>query len=57
MKLPADMVVMMAVSAVGAAFRLERDLNLYEIRSEAMEHILDHMVGPDAKSLVSNFSR
>jgi hypothetical protein len=57
MKIPAAMVVMMAVTAVGAAFGLERSLHLYKIRSEAMEHILDHMVGPDAKSLVSNFTR
>jgi hypothetical protein len=51
------MVVMMAVTAVGAALGLERGLHLYKIRSEAVEHILDHMVGPDAKSLVPNFSR
>jgi hypothetical protein len=57
MKMPAvSMAVMMAVTAVSAAFGLERGLHLYKIRSEAMEHILDHMVGPDAKSLVPNFS-
>jgi hypothetical protein len=27
------------------------------IRSEAVEHLLDDMVGPNAKNLVSNFSR
>jgi hypothetical protein len=48
--------VMMAVTAVGAAFGLKRRLHLYKVRSEAMEHILDHMVGPDAKSPVLNFS-
>jgi hypothetical protein len=58
MEVPAVMmVVMVAVTAIGTAFRLERDLHLYKIRPEAMEHILDHMVGPNAKSLVSNFSR
>jgi hypothetical protein len=51
------MVVMVAVAAVSAAFGLEGGLHLYKIRSEAMEHILDHMVGPNAKNLVSNFSR
>jgi len=50
-------VVMVAVTAVSAAFGLEGGLHLYKIRSEAMEHILDHVVGPNAKNLVSNFSR
>jgi hypothetical protein len=51
------MVVMVAVAAVSAAFGLERGLHLHKICSEAMEHILDHMVGPNAKNLASNFSR
>src|SRR5258707_13820816 len=51
------MVVMVAVTAVSAAFGLEGGPDLYKFRSEAMEHILDHMVGPNAKNLVSNFSR
>jgi hypothetical protein len=50
-------VVMVAVVGVSAAFGLEGGLHLYKIRSEAMEHILDHVVGPNAKNLVSNFSR
>ena len=51
------MVVMVAVTAVSAAFGLEGGLHLYKIRSEAMEHILDHVVGPNTKNLVSNFGR
>jgi hypothetical protein len=51
------MVVMVAVAAVSTAFGLEGGLHLYKLRSEAMEHIFDHMVGPNAKNLVSNFSR
>jgi hypothetical protein len=51
------MLVMVAVTAVSAAFGLEGGLHLYKIRSEAMEHILDHVVGPNAKNPVSNFSR
>jgi hypothetical protein len=51
------MVVMVAVTAVSAAFGLEWGLHLYKIGSEAMEHILNHVVGPNAKNLVSNFSR
>ena len=42
---------------VRATFRLEGCLHLYKIRSEATEHLLDHMVGPNVKNLVSNFSR
>jgi hypothetical protein len=51
------MALMVAVAAVSAAFGLEGALHLYKIRSEALEHILDHMVGPNAQNLVSNFSR
>jgi hypothetical protein len=50
------MLAMVAVPAVSAAFGLERGLHLYKIRFEVMEHILDHMVGADAKNLVSNLS-
>src|SRR5260370_10929622 len=48
---------MVAVAGVSAAFGLKRDLHLYEIRSKTNEHILDHVVRPNAKDLVSNFSR
>jgi hypothetical protein len=48
---------MVAVAGVSAAFGLERDLHLYKIRSKTNEHILDHVVRPNAKNLVSNFSR
>jgi hypothetical protein len=48
---------MVAVAGVSAAFGLERDLHPCKICSEAKEHILDHVVRPNAKNLVSNFSR
>jgi hypothetical protein len=48
---------MVAVAGVSAAFGLERDLHRCKICSEAKEHILDHVVRPNAKNLVSNFSR
>jgi hypothetical protein len=48
---------MVAVAGVSAAFGLERDLHPYKVCSEAKEHILDHVVRPNAKNLVSNFSR
>jgi hypothetical protein len=51
------MIVMVAVTAVSTAFGLEGNLHLYKICAEGLEHILDHMVRPDAKNLVSNFSR
>src|SRR5262245_55260169 len=51
------MVVMVTITAVSAAFRLERRLHLYETRFEAMEHLLDHMVRPNAENLVANFIR
>jgi hypothetical protein len=48
---------MVAVASVGAAFGLERDLHLYEIRSKTNQHILDHVVRPNAKNLVPNLGR
>jgi hypothetical protein len=48
---------MVAVAAVSAAFGLKRDQHPFKICSEAKEHILDHVVGPNAKNLVSNLSR
>jgi hypothetical protein len=48
---------MVAVAGVSAAFGLERDLHAFKMCSEAKEHILDHVVRPNAKNLVSNFSR
>jgi hypothetical protein len=48
---------MVTVARVSAAFGLERGLHRYEIRSKTNEHILDHVVRPNAKNLTSNFSR
>jgi hypothetical protein len=48
---------MVAVAGVSAAFGLEGDVHPYKVCSEAKEHILDHVVRPNAKNLVSNFSR
>jgi len=49
--------VLVIVAAVRAAFGLKRCLHLHELRAKAMEHIFDHMVGPDPKNVVSNFGR
>ena len=48
---------MVAVPSVSAAFGLERGLTLYEIRSKTNEHILNHVVGPNKKNMVSNLGR
>ena len=48
---------MVAVAAVCAAFGLEGDLYLREIRAETAEQVLDHMVGANAKNVVPNFCR
>jgi len=50
-------VVMMTVSAVSAAFRLEPRLHPCEVCCKPKEHVLDHMIGPNAKNLIANFSR
>jgi hypothetical protein len=48
--------VSMAV-AISAAFGLEGRQYSREFCSEAVEHLLDHVVGPNAKDMVSNFRR
>jgi len=48
---------MVAVAGVSAAFGLEGDFHVYDIRSKTNDHILDHAIRANAKNLVSNFSR
>jgi len=50
------MIVIVALAAVRTALGLKGSAHVYEIRAEAVEHILDDMVGPNAKNLVLNFS-
>jgi len=45
------------VSGVRAAFGVERGVHLSQICSEAVEHVLDDVVGPDAKNPIPDFSR
>ncbi len=52
---PVIMVVMMAMATVSTTLGLEGAPDLHEVGSETAEHILDHMVGPNTKNLVSNF--
>jgi hypothetical protein len=49
--------VVMIMTAVSSAFGLKTGLDLCEIRSETTEHMLDHMVRPNAKNVASHFSR
>jgi hypothetical protein len=53
----ATLAVFVIVTAVRAAFGLKRCLHLHERCAKAMEHIFDHMVGPNPKNVVSNFGR
>jgi hypothetical protein len=49
------MTAMVAVSGISTTFWLERDLHLYKFCSESKEHVLNHVVGTDAKNVLSNF--
>ena len=51
------MIVIVAVVAISATLGLERGLHFTQLRTKAVEHMLDHMVGPNAENLVPNFSR
>jgi hypothetical protein len=51
-----SLAVLMIVAAVRAAFGLKGCLYLHELRSKAMKHIFDHVVGSNPKNMVSNFS-
>jgi hypothetical protein len=50
------MAMFVAVVSVRAALGLKKSAHVYKICSEPAEHILDHVVGPNAKNLVLNFS-
>jgi len=50
------LVMMVAVAAISTSFGLKRNLYLHKIRSEGEEHLLDHIVRPNADNLASNFS-
>ena len=56
MMLPSTVFMMVAVTAVSTAFRLKRSLRSDQIGPEADEHILDHVVWPNAKNVALNFS-
>jgi hypothetical protein len=49
--------VIVVMTAVRAALGLKRGLHRQELRSKAMKHIFDYVVGPNTKGMASNFSR
>jgi hypothetical protein len=50
------MLVMVAVP-VSTAFGLESGMDPLKMCSEVTEHVLDHVVGPNPKNVVSNLGR
>jgi len=48
--------VIVIMAAVRTTFGLKRGLQLHELRSKTMKHLFDHVVRPNTKSVVSNFS-
>ena len=50
-------IVIVIMTAVCAAFGLERSIDLSENCAEAGKHLLDHMVRPDKESFMSNLRR
>jgi hypothetical protein len=51
------MIVVMAMVPVRAALRLKTGLHLCKIRSKAPKHVLDHVIGPNTKNVISHFCR
>jgi len=51
------LMTMMIMATISAALGLERNLCSREIRAKAKEHLFDHMVWPNTKKLIADFSR
>ena len=52
-----DMIVMVAVAmaaSIRAAFGLKRRVDHFELGSKTMQHLFDHVIGPDAERVRSN---
>src|SRR5262245_2967314 len=45
------------MATIGAALRLEGRLPLHEGRSEAAQHVFDHVIRPDTKALTADRGR
>jgi len=55
--LTTEIVTMMIMMTVSAALGLEPNLFSREVRTKAKEHLLDHMVWPNTKNQIADFSR
>lgn len=53
----AMMCVAVLTAAVRSAFGLKGRFNLQQVGSKATEHVLDHVIGPDKKEILSNLRR
>ena len=51
------MMIIMIMLAVCAALGLKPNLNFHELGAKATEHLFDHMVRPNTKNLITDFSR
>jgi hypothetical protein len=51
------MIVTMIMIAVSAALWLKMGFHLCKIRSKAPKHVLDHVIGPNTKNVISHFCR
>ena len=48
--------MIMVVSRISATFGLEGSAHVHKFRSQAIEHLFDHVVRPNAKNLASKLS-
>src|ERR1700742_1739902 len=51
------MTLTMTAAGIGAAFGIERRLDLDDARAETLHHCLDHMVAPDPQALGHDLGR
>jgi hypothetical protein len=57
MLVPIVAIMIVAATAVGASFRLERSIEARKLRPEAQQHFLDHAIGADAQRVAAYFGR
>src|SRR5215831_17718930 len=51
------MMVVVLMAVIGSPLGLERGVDPREISAKPAEHVLDHVVGPNSKDLIADFSR
>ena len=50
-------ILMLVMVTVGAPLGLERGMDPREVGAKLADHVLDHLIGPNTKDLVVDFSR